>query len=75
MRKFKWKAKNEFGQKQSGELEAKTLSEARIKLREQGFRQVQAKEVKPLTFFGLGGKKKEQKPADYTSYYSPYSPQ
>lgn len=62
MRKFKWKAKNEFGQKQSGELEAKTLSEARIKLREQGFRQVQAKEVKPLTFFGLGGKKKEQKP-------------
>ena len=62
MRKFKWQAKNEFGQKQSGELEAKTLSQARIQLREQGFRQVQAKEIKPFTFFGLGGKKKEQKP-------------
>ena len=62
MRKFKWQAKNEFGQKQSGELEAKTLSQARIQLREQGFRQVQAKELKPFTFFGLGGKKKEQKP-------------
>jgi len=62
MRKFKWQAKNEFGQKQKGELEAKTLSQARIQLREQGFRQVQAKEIKPITFFGLGGKKKGQKP-------------
>ena len=62
MRKFRWQAKNEFGQKQSGELEAKTLSQARIQLREQGLRQVQAKEIKPFTFFGLGGKKKEQKP-------------
>ena len=62
MRKFKWQAKNEFGQKQKGELEAKTLSQARIQLREQGFRQVQAKEIKPITFFGLGGVKKEQKP-------------
>jgi len=62
VRKFKFQAKNEFGQKQSGEIEAKTLSEARIKLREQGFRQVQAKEIKPLSFFGFGGKKKAEKP-------------
>ena len=61
MRKFKWQAKDESGQKQVGEMEAKTLSQARIQLRAQGLRQVQAKEIKPFTFFGLGGKKKKEK--------------
>jgi len=61
MRKFKWTAKDENGSKHSGELEAKSLSAVRIQIRSQGFRQVRAKEIKPLFLFGSSSKKAKEK--------------
>jgi len=61
MKKFRWKAKDAEGNKANGELEAPNLSAVRIQLRSEGYRQVQAKEVKPLFSFAANAKKRKAK--------------
>jgi len=61
VKEFKWSAKDQSGRLHKGEMNAKTLSEVRIELRRRGFRQVEAKEIKPFSLFGTDPAKEKAK--------------
>ena len=61
MARFKWTAKDAQGRKQSGEIEAKTVSHARMELRERGYREVQASILASSNLFGLGSDPQKEK--------------